>query len=426
MKPKTKIQKEVFTLSKLLPNISETQTSYAFRHCFEHVGCRTAKGVITCAECGHKWQGKRVLTNEAYDCTCPHCKTKLRVYITQSRIFKENEYFSVITAFKGYQVIRFFFVRAFFKIGQPPQYSLTEVVQRWISSEGKFVDIARSRAMNTMYYDLWLEGSPMEIRCTHRAYDIMPVVIYPKIKVIPELKRNGFRGEFYDIRPFDLFRLLLSDSHAETLIKVGQYNLLRYFFKSSMNKAENYWDSIRICIRNGYIVEDASLWCDYIDLLKYFGKDIKSPKYVCPDKLSEQHDFYLRKKQKEEKREMARENEKQFRELKANFFGLAFTDGTFQIKVLESVEEYLEEGIAMHHCVFSNDYYLKPDTLILSATHNGKRIETIEISLDSLEVLQSRGVCNKITEYHQKIIDLVEKNKMLIQQRIIHCELPLN
>lgn len=86
--------------------------------------------------------------------------------------------------------------------------------------------------------------------------------------------------------------------------------------------------------------------------------------------------------------------------------------------VLESVLDFLEEGTAMHHCVYSNEYYLKPNSLILSATINGKRVETIEVSLKTLKVLQSRGVCNKNTEYHDRIIELVNKNKRLIRKRM--------
>ena len=74
-----------------------------------------------------------------------------------------------------------------------------------------------------------------------------------------------------------------------------------------------------------------------------------------------------------------------------SFFGICFTDGIIQVHVLESVQEHLEEGVSMHHCVFSNAYYLKEDSLILSATIEGKRIETIEVSLRTLEVVQSRG-----------------------------------
>src|SRR3712207_7311618 len=59
----------------------------------------------------------------------------------------------------------------------------------------------------------------------------------------------------------------------------------------------------------------------------------------------------------ERKREKAMADEERFRELKSKFFGIRFTDGTIQVHVLESVQEHLEEGTAMHHCVFSNEYY---------------------------------------------------------------------
>ena len=82
------------------------------------------------------------------------------------------------------------------------------------------------------------------------------------------------------------------------------------------------------------------------------------------------------------------------------------------------MQEHLEEGVSMHHCVFSNAYYLKEDSLILSATIEGKRIETIEVSLRTLEVVQSRGVCNKNTEYHEQIVNLVNSNRGLISRRM--------
>lgn len=88
------------------------------------------------------------------------------------------------------------------------------------------------------------------------------------------------------------------------------------------------------------------------------------------------------------------------------------------MKVLESVQEYLEEGVSMHHCVFSNEYYLKEDTLILSATIEGKRIEMIEVSLETMKGIQCRGLQNKNTEYHDCIIDLVNRNIHQIQSRV--------
>jgi hypothetical protein len=61
---------------------------------------------------------------------------------------------------------------------------------------------------------------------------------------------------------------------------------------------------------------------------------------------------------------------------------------------------------------------LKPDSLILSACINGQKIETVEFSLSQMRVVQSRGVCNKNTEYHDQIIELVKKNRRLIQKRM--------
>jgi hypothetical protein len=84
------------------------------------------------------------------------------------------------------------------------------------------------------------------------------------------------------LTPFDLFRTLLSDSRAETLLKAGQTSLLEFFAGNGFNRIDNYWASIRICIRNAYIVEDVSLWRDYIDLLRFFGKDLHNAQYVCP------------------------------------------------------------------------------------------------------------------------------------------------
>lgn len=54
--------------------------------------------------------------------------------------------------------------------------------------------------------------------------------------------------------------------------------------------------------------------------------------------------------------------------MKGKFFGLLFTDGLINVRVLESVEEHRQEGNHMHHCVFSASYYLNEESLIFSAT----------------------------------------------------------
>ncbi|CDN30746.1 hypothetical protein BN938_0641 [Mucinivorans hirudinis] len=426
MKPKNKFQQHVIELSKTLPKITEPQKRWAFKHCFKHIGKRNPKGEITCLECGHKWNGgNSPLADAVLGCECPKCKTQLTVSTTRQRVFKQAEYFGIVTTCGEFQVIRFFHIDVYRKAGEQARYACSEVVQRWLAPNGKEATVARLRAMSIMYYDLWNFGSKLEIRPHHKAHDIDPICFYPRQRVIPELNRNGYDGDFHDINPLALFRSILTNPKAETLLKAGQYALLKHFVNSSTRNIDNYWNSVKIAIRNGYTIKDGSIWCDYIDTLNFFGKDTNSPKYVCPQDLRQQHDRYMAKKQTHQERERleeqcrkARENEAKFKELIAKFFGIAFTDGTIEVRVLESVDEFFEEGKTMRHCVFTGEYYLRPNSLILSATIDGNRIETVEISLETLKVVQSRGVCNQNTEYHDRIIKLVKKHKNLIRQRI--------
>lgn len=427
MKPKNKFQQHALELSKRLPKITEPQKRWAYNHCFDHIGKRNAKGIITCLECGHSWyNGDSPLTDTILGCKCPNCATHLNIKSTRQRVFKEIEYFGIITTCGGFQVMRYFHINVQRKVGEAARYACSEVVQRWLSPNGKEAIVARLRGMSIMYnYDLWNFGSELEIRPYHLAHNIEPICFYPRQRVIPEISRNGFKGNYHGMHPLELFRSILTESKAETLLKARQYELLKHFLRRASRDINTYWDSIRICIRNGYTIKDGSMWCDYIDQLTFFGKDTRSPKYVCPDNLPQEHDRYIERRRTdaerqrlEEKRKKARENEAKFKELKAKFFGISFTDGTIQVRVLESVDEFMEEGRAMHHCVFDGNYYLRENSLILSATIDGKRIETVEISLETLQVVQSRGVFNSNTEYHSRIIKLVNRNMMQIRSRM--------
>lgn len=91
--------------------------------------------------------------------------------------------------------------------------------------------------------------------------------------------------------------------------------------------------------------------------------------------------------------DMVKEKDEYIRK-KAAFLNLVLTDGLIIVKVLQSVDEFYEEGKAMHHCVYTNAYYNDENSLILSARIDGERIETVEVDLQTLKVVQSRGVCN--------------------------------
>ena len=177
-------------------------------------------------------------------------------------------------------------------------------------------------------------------------------MVYPRMKLIPELKRTGYKKGLYGQKPLDLFRTLLTDSRAETLMKTGNTKLLKRIMDSGWKNIDKYWQSIRICIRNGYKIKDATLWCDYIDFLRFFDKDLYNAKYVCPTDLKAEHDRYMLKKAKADTQaelEKQLEKEAEFKAIKAKFFGLIFSDGQISVRVLESVQEIIAEGQAMHH-----------------------------------------------------------------------------
>ena len=163
----------------------------------------------------------------------------------------------------------------------------------------------------------------------------------------------------------------------------------------------------------------------------HFKKTIKSyleqraeedAHFVCPHDFNAAHDRYVEKKRiererlaAEEKRKRAAENEAAYREFIQRFLGLSLSDGEILIEPLKSVAEFMEEGDTMHHCVFTNEYFKRRDSLILSAKIGDKRIETIQFDLRSFEVVQSHGVFNKNTAFHKRIIELVNNHKHVIR-----------
>ena len=420
MKPRNKFEQAVLAQSKYLRPITKAQRQWAFRECIEHYAYRLPKGNTTCMDCGHSWQ----MIEATEHCTCPQCGAGLEVITTRARKLKQRQYFTVLTSSGGYQVLRMYLLIAGMEKGYQTTSSVMEIGQYWWDERGRQSIVAVQRTMGH-YIDSFAYYSPMAIRRDNEAYRFVArCPLCPKVKLSDTLKRNGFGGKCYDIAPTSLIPALLTDSRAETLLKAGRTEHLAYFL-SRARKIDEYWQAYKITLRRGYDITDIALWCDYVDMLRRLGKDTHNAHYVCPEDLQAAHDTAQRKLQAQrekeaeaQRRKKAIENEERFQALKAPFFGIAFTDGTIQIRVLESVQEYIEEGQALHHCVFTNEYHLKEKSLILSASIAGKRIETIEVSLETMEVLQCRGLMNQNTEYHERIIELVHQNMKQIQSRV--------
>ena len=319
MKPRNKFEKAVLEQSKHLRPIIKTQSRWAFRECIDHFAYRLPKGYTTCMDCGHSW----IMDKHRETCTCPHCRAKLQVKETYERKLQQKQYFTVLTTSGGYQVLRMYLLIVGMEKGYRAKSSVIEIGQYWWSENGQQTIVAIQRTLGR-YIDSFAYYSPMAIRRDNEAYQcIVHFPLYPKTKAIDTLRRNGFDGDCHGIVPSKLIPVLLTDSRAETLMKAGRTEHLRYFL-SRARKIDEYWQAYKITLRKGYDITDIALWCDYVDMLKRLGKDTLNAHFICPENLHEAHDIVQRKLQTKEDKEVeersrqkALENEERFQTLKA-------------------------------------------------------------------------------------------------------------
>lgn len=419
MKLRNKKQQHIVDLSGRLRPLTTPQMNWALNSTINHYGYRLKSGMCACMKCGHEW-----LENRNGMCLCPECGTQLEIKDTKERVIRDKSYFNVITTIEGYQVIRMFLMIVEMRKGMKAKPAFLEIGSYWIDCKGNTTVVGLQRTLGH-YIDSFAFGSPLEIRRDNEAFQrISDEWVYPRIKVTDTIKRNGFKGCCHAMHPVTLFQQLLTNPKAETLMKSGDVGMLRYLCQHPQ-EVDKYWNSIKIANRNGYKVKDSQMWMDYIKMLERCGKDILSPKYICPTNLKEEHDRYMRKvhiledrKKRAEDIRKAQEREASFKEQKEKFFGIRINDGEIEVKVLESVEEYRQEAESQHICLFSAAYDQREDSLIFSARIDGRIIETIEVDLRTLRVVQSKGVCNKNTDYHDRIVNLINANTHLIKERI--------
>jgi hypothetical protein len=470
MKPGTKLQHRVMELSKQLRPITDEQQQWGLFNCLKHVAYRN-KTKTQCLDCGHVWptQNNALLLMIIAETvvTCPCCDVKLAVKDTRDRNYGQREFYSILDVVEDFQVIRIFEIRSTHKAGTKATLAMQEIVVQWLLPNGKFEIIAKNRGGMCWYNDAFT--GPMEIRPKRifaDKYNIYPTGIYPKIKCLPVYKRNGFKGKFHGLVPFDLLSKISNDNIAETLLKTKQYSLLQARTGEKSLSVSGNWDSVKICIRSKYLVKDAVTWLDHLNLLSQFGKDLRSPKYVCPADLKTEHRKLVAKKteidtrnrytgwllkmgqdrdtlknlsaaglkaiydrimnerneaqrlaQLEKQKQQAEKDEAAYQAAKGAYFGIVITDGPITIKVLESLTEFLAEAEAHKHCVFTNGYYKQKDSLIFCAQVDGKPVETVELSLSKMKIVQSRGLYNKASDYNKQIIELLEKNIPVIRKR---------
>ena len=420
MKPRNKKQERILAMSGQLRPLSNAQMQWALNYTINHFAYRLKNGKAVCLKCGHEWNANKGV------CRCPHCGISLEVKTTKERVRKDKSYFNIITAKGGYQVIRMFLMSVELRKGMVAEPSFQEIGQYWLDENGTATVVGLKRTIG-WYVDSFDYCSKLELRRDNDAFQfIADQWVYPRIKVTDTIKRNGFDGHTYDINPLTLFKELLTNPKAETLMKSSDVEMLRYLCHSPFNADEIdfYWKSIKVAKRAGFEFEDAQMWMDYIKMLERMGKDLHSPVLVAPHDLKTAHDLYSAKverqrikQHREEDRKKAEADEAKFEELKGRYIGLVMTDGEIVIHTLNSVAEYYDEGSRQHICVGSAGYYLKENSLVFTAKIKGQTIATIEISLSDYSIIQCRAFANKVCKYQDRIAKIISDNTKMIAER---------
>lgn len=383
MKPRNKIQMEVVALSATLLPISDKQKMWGILHSY----------------------------------TARERSKDQRIY----------RYFVISSRVKDWQICRFFQIRKIKK-----EYFVIEPVRLWFNSRGHIEIEAMNRFCLCGAIDQWVPYSKLSLKSAPVSYrdytQTLPISTSKVTSALPILKRNGLKGSFHDIQPRDVIGGLLKNNMFETLWKCKQYSLLQalaYNWNEDYNNADKM-AAVKISLRHGYKVSDGRMWLDMIDMLRRAHKDIRNPKLICPANLKAAHDEAMRLCYRyEERQRKIRERRRLLEDKKAVkeyeiarkcFAGMVLSDGKIVIKVLPTVKAVEQEGEAMHHCIFGAGYYKKLSSLLLTAKVNNERVETIEVDLKRYQLIQSRGICNQNSKYHDEIVRLVNENMNVIRK----------
>ena len=428
MIPKTAKEKQISSLSNTLAPITAQIYQWAEKNIFLKWAV-LSREKFHCLECAHSWKPDSQSQSCQKFIKCASCQRKLKMHQHNQVHFKEIEYFVLTDTCSGYQVVCIICSHKNMKKNVLRAYSNTEVVQHWINPKGEVRTLSLGTNIFSQAYDAWKYYSPLEIRPKSfqdsPKYRINPYKVYPKLNVIPLLKRNRFKTSMHGIAPQLLFTALLKDPTAETLLKSSQTFLLKHYLNSHEQHLRENWQAVKTCLKQRYQIQDIKIWEDYIALLRWFKKDPNSPALVCPENLDQAHDTLVAKKRELQRRkhlaQMSAEIQQAepiYKQDKKQFFGLSFTDKDFTVKVIDSVQDFLAEGDMLHHCVFTNEYYKKKDSLILSAQIANRPVETIEVSIFENGNYPVQGHRNKATKYHGRILRIINKNLPEIARRL--------
>lgn len=423
------------SLQKKLRPLTPAQIAYAHSH-YENVAYYNSRRLVWCQSCGYEEKQLPELLQLDIDCDyiCPACGKHLTLEKRVGKSNSERYYSTYATAIGDWQVFRTFLAKRNNNRGFSTHYELNEVYQNWINTQGEEFILSIEYTRSPLTGEKWKYDTPLDIPRQHNysstgayiardMFDISGNYIYPRSHFSSLVKRNGWKSSFlaeHWLSSAEVCKLLLRSPDMEMVAKT-QPSLFIYLAKNG-KKEVPHLHAVKVCNRNAYCISEPNDWIDYITQLQQLGLDTHNAHYVCPANLVEAHAATLKRLHRLREKAAAevlkneiKSFEKSYSKHIASFAAIKLCDKDIVISPLSTVQEVYDEGVKMHHCVFTNKYYAKRDVLLLSAKANGIPLETIELSLRTLQVVQSRGRYNQPSPRHFEIINIINKNIKQIQ-----------
>ena len=295
------------------------------------------------------------------------------------------------------------------------------------AKEGANIAIAgATRSMGFFYCDTFSRNQMLSIKKSGELWEW----VLQRNEVVPRNYRVRVKPKWFAFASRCVRENMYEscETYAETMYKNGYSGLYAACAEYKLNWRK-YWPTIKCAMRHRLPKDtNYSCWLHYIETLNNAGRDILNPHYVCDAQFEEKYYRYVAAierartaEQRKQQMEEAKKYESFYLATHKQYFCLTFMRGDIVVQPIKSVQEMYEEGERMHHCVFRMGYYKKEDSLILSAKDKqGNRLETVEVDLNKMEIVQSRGLQNQPTPYHDKIVKLVSNNlNKIYQEKLI-------
>lgn len=375
-----------------------------------------------CSECGSH------VTTSLKQCPCCGAKFKEE---PQEEYNWVASYHCILQRVENLQVLRFVLVKRYTKFNKQASFYVDECMRHIYNEQGERYIFHRNVQGLSPYYDAWCWGTPIVLKqedkgrgwyCKAAQRQNLDVHRY-RIKSLTEQWKHKpikdlLRGDSYKLR-------VMATPWGEFMFKCYR-SMFDYCVDHWRTLSKDEFAALKIAHRHHYEIKDISMWLDHISQVAYLHLDCHNPFYVCPKDLRAAHQVMTERFKREQARRaaelkakalerklkrMAKEDEA-YQKRWGNVLDIFLSGKNLSIRPLQSITEFAEEGSAMHHCVFANEYYNRPHTLILTAKDDkGGRLATIEYDCTEMKIMQCRAACNDVPERDAEIRELITSHK---------------